>query len=402
MRVGEFHPETLRYMREVDLEYRRRLGQFFTPRSLREELLSKLPRLSKPRVLDPACGTGEFLLSAREYFVEPELYCWEVDPGLAERAKRVAPEARVEVVDSLTKPFREEFDVVVGNPPYFEFEPSGDVRARYREVIWGRVNIYALFVYLGLRVLKPGGYLAYVVSSSMNNGAYFRKLREFIVRTADIVYLRVLEDSCAFDFVNHTFQLLVLRKVASTGRYVFRRGGVLIFSEGADELRRLFEGSATLRELGYRVQTGKVVWNQNRDKLVDSPKDGILLVWAHNIRDGKLVLGNHSGKPQYIRWSPEKADRGPAVVVTRVVGHPKRARIEAALVPPGTVFVAENHVNVIYPPRGATLEEMEEIVRQLNSPEAQKVVSLITGNTQISRNELERLIPIRLGSGSRH
>ena len=32
MRVGEFHPETLRYMREVDLEYRRRLGQFFTPR----------------------------------------------------------------------------------------------------------------------------------------------------------------------------------------------------------------------------------------------------------------------------------------------------------------------------------------------------------------------------------
>ena len=398
MRVGEFHPETLRYMREVDLEYRRRLGQFFTPRSLREELLSKLPRLSKPRVLDPACGTGEFLLSAREYFVEPELYCWEVDPGLAERAKRVAPEARVEVVDSLTKPFREEFDVVVGNPPYFEFEPSGDVRARYREVIWGRVNIYALFVYLGLRVLKPGGYLAYVVSSSMNNGAYFRKLREFIVRTADIVYLRVLEDSCAFDFVNHTFQLLVLRKVASTGRYVFRRGGVLIFSEGADELRRLFEGSATLRELGYRVQTGKVVWNQNRDKLVDSPKDGILLVWAHNIRDGKLVLGNHSGKPQYIRWSPEKADRGPAVVVTRVVGHPKRARIEAALVPPGTVFVAENHVNVIYPPRGATLEEMEEIVRQLNSPEAQKVVSLITGNTQISRNELEKLIPIRLPS----
>lgn len=396
MRVGEFHPETLKYMSEVDLEYRKKLGQFFTPRSLREELLLKLPRLVKPKVLDPACGTGEFLLSAREYFVEPELYCWEVDPRLAEIAKRLVPEAHVEVVDSLTKQFREEFDVVVGNPPYFEFEPSEELKARYREILWGRVNIYALFVYLGLRVLKPGGYLAYVVSSSMNNGAYFKKLREFIVRTADIVYMRVLEDPYIFDFVNHTFQLLVLRKVTNTGRYVFKRSGVLIFSERADELKKLFEGATTLRELGYRVQTGKVVWNQNRDKLVNNPRDGILLIWAHNIRNGKLVLGNNSRKPQYIRWPLEKADRGPAIVVTRVVGHPKRARIEAALVPPNTVFVAENHVNVIYPPPGATLEEMEEIVRQLNSPEVQDVVSLITGNTQVSKNELERLIPIRL------
>jgi adenine-specific DNA-methyltransferase len=395
MKVGEYHPETLKYVSEVDLEYRKKLGQFFTPRSLREELLSKLPRLVRPRVLDPACGTGEFLLSAREYFMEPELYCWEVDPKLAGVARRVVPEARIEVVDSLTKPFREEFEVVVGNPPYFEFEPSEELKARYREIMWGRVNIYTLFIYLGLRVLKPGGYLAYVVSSSMNNGAYFKKLREYIVRTADIAYMRVLDDPYTFDFVNHTFQLLVLKKAANTGKYVFRRGDTLIFSERADELKRAFEGASTLRELGYRVQTGKVVWNQNKDKLVSNPKEGILLIWAHNIKNGKLVLGNNDRKPQYIRWPPEKADRGPAIAVTRVVGHPRRARIEAALVPPSTVFVAENHVNVIYPPTGATVEEMEEIVKQLNSPEVQNVVSLITGNTQISKNELEKLIPIR-------
>ena len=394
-----FHPETLRYMISVDAGYRRRLGQFFTPRSLREELLSKLPKLIKPRVLDPACGTGEFLLSAREYFVEPELYCWEVDPRLAEIAGRVVPEAHIEVVDSLTKPFREEFDVVVGNPPYFEFKPGREVRARYREVIWGRVNIYALFVYLGLRVLKPGGYLAYVVSSSMNNGAYFRKLREFIVRTADIMYMKVLEDPHIFDLVNHTFQLLVLKKAANTGKYVFRRDSIIIFSEKADELKKLFENATTLRELGYRVQTGKVIWNQNRDKLVNNPRDGVLLVWAHNIVNGKLILGN-SRKPQYIKWPLEKVDRGPAIVVTRVVGHPKRAQLEAALIPPGTVFVAENHVNVIYPPKNATIEEMKEIVRWLNSPEVQRIVSLITGNTQISKKELENLIPIRVARSS--
>ncbi|MCS7099678.1 MAG: SAM-dependent methyltransferase, partial [Sulfolobales archaeon] len=189
----ELHAESLRYVTSRDPERRARMGQFFTPRSLREEVLSKIPRKVGPRVLDPACGTGEFLLSAREYFADPELYCWEIDPELAEIASRVVPEARVEVVDSLTKPLKEEFDVVVTNPPYFEFSPSEELRARFEEVLYGRVNIYSLFVYLALKLVKPGGYVGLVVSSSMNCGAYFKKLRKFIARTASIEYLRVIE-----------------------------------------------------------------------------------------------------------------------------------------------------------------------------------------------------------------
>jgi len=307
----------------------------------------------------------------------------------------------VEVADSLRKPLKEEFDVVVGNPPYFEFQPSREIELKFKEVVWGRVNIYALFIYLGLKILKPGGYLAFVVSSSMNNGAYFKKLREFIVENADILYMRVIEDPHVFEEVNHTFQLLVLRKAPNTGRYVFTRGEITIFSERADEIRRAFEGAYTLRELGYRVQTGKVVWNQHREKLTRDPGRGILLIWARNIKSGRLVL-NNTNRPQYIAWPREKADKGPAIVVTRIVGHPKRARLEAALVPPGTVFVAENHVNVIYPPKRAPLGELEEIVRQLNSPLTQELVSIITGNTQISKNELESLIPIKLGKSNAH
>jgi len=83
----------------------------------------------------------------------------------------------------------------------------------------------------------------------------------------------------------------------------------------------------------------------------------------------------------------------------KFVGESMRAQLEAALVPPGMAFVAENHVNVIYPPSRTPLEELEEIVRQLNSQETQELVSLITGNTQISKNELEKLFPIRLSHG---
>jgi adenine-specific DNA-methyltransferase len=392
---NEHHPETLSYIEKTSLEHRKKHGQFFTPRSLREELLSKLPKLVRPKVLDPACGTGEFLLSAKEYFIEPELYCWEIDSTLAEIARKIIPEAIVENADSLAKPFEEEFDVVLGNPPYFEFKPSREIERIYREVLWGRPNIYAFFVYLGIKVLKPGGYLAYVISSSMNNGAYFRKLREFIMRNSDIIYLKVLDNPYIFHNVNHTFQLLVLKKVPNTGRYVFRKSDSLIFSEKAEDLKKIFSEASTLKELGYKVQTGRVVWNQNREKLTNDPYEGILLIWSHNVKNGELVLGKNR-RPQYIKYPVEKADRGPAIVVTRIVGHPKKASIEAAFVPSNISFVAENHVNVIYPPKEATFHEIMEIVHQLNSSETQKIVSMITGNTQISKKELENLVPIKL------
>ena len=91
---------------------------------------------------------------------------------------------------------------------------------------------------------------------------------------------------------------------------------------------------------------------------------------------------------------------GPAIVVNRIVGRPGSGRIRAALIPQGMKFIGENHVNVIYPPKQAKLLPTEEtvspkdILRQLNSPEKVKVVQSITGNTQISKNELERLFPI--------
>jgi len=54
MSLREYLPETIEYMRRTSLEYRKKMGQFFTPKRLRDELLSRLPRLERPKVLDPA------------------------------------------------------------------------------------------------------------------------------------------------------------------------------------------------------------------------------------------------------------------------------------------------------------------------------------------------------------
>ena len=405
----EFTDFTIRYMEKTNINYRKSLGQYFTPRSIRELLLEKLPNtIKKPKVLDPACGTGEFLITAKNYFKDPKLYGWDIDKNLVNIASKVMPEAELNSLDALYNTDYGKYDFVIGNPPYFEFSPSKEIEEKFKRVTNGRINIFSLFICQGLNWLKNGGYLAFVVPPSMNNGAYFLKLREFIIGNANIEYLHILKDPKIFQGALQSTMLLILRKSKNKGNYLFKKNGILIFTEEAKFLKKSFQNKITLNDLGYEVKTGRVVWNENRHLLTNNSNEGIPLIWAHNITDEGLrhPLLN-SEKPQYIKR--KDYDIGPAIVTNRITGSVNSKNLKAAIISPGRKFIAENHVNVIFPPSNKKQTALAfntnlvkksislfQIAKQLSSKEKLKVIENITGNTQISKTELEKLFPINV------
>jgi len=401
---NEFLAPTIKYINETNLTHRKSLGQYFTPKSVKEALLSKLPaNLENPKLLDPACGTGEFLITAKKYFKEPELYGWDIDKKLFNISKEVIPEAHLKNIDALLNEDYEKYDFVIGNPPYYEFKPTEKNREKFKNIINGRVNIFSLFIYQGLKWLKKGGYLAFVVPPSMNNGAYFLNLRKFIVENSNIEYLHILDDSKIFHNALQSTMLLILKKGVNKGNYLFKKNGILIFSEGAQYLEKTFKNKLTLHDLNYQVKTGRLVWNQNKQLLTNDSIGNIPLIWAHNITPKGLQFPITSEKkPQYVKI--KNFDIGPAIVVNRITGSVKAAKLKAAFIPAGRKFIAENHVNVIFPPskqEKMNLKNQEkikltldEIVKQLVSEEKLNVIRSITGNTQISKTELEKLFPL--------
>jgi len=403
----EFTDATIKYMEETDIKYRKSLGQYFTPRSIREALLNKLPnKMTNPKVLDPGCGTGEFLITAKQYFKNPELYGWDIDKKLINIAKEIIPEARFKNLNALLNQDYDKYDFVIGNPPYYEFSPSEEIKQKFGEIINGRVNIFSLFIYQGIKWLREGGYLAYVLPPSMNNGAYFSKLRRFIVENTNIEYLHILDSPKLFNNALQSTMLFILKKGKNKGDYLFKKNGILIFSENPHYLEKAFKNKLTLHDLDYEVKTGRLVWNQNKHRLTNNPKIGVPLIWAHNITPDGLKLPIVSDeKPQYVKTNDY--DVGPAIVVNRITGSVKSVKLKAAIVPPKMKFIAENHVNVIFPPSRQKQMKMnllgdkppktsltlEDIVNQLSSKEKLEVVKNITGNTQISKTELEKLFP---------
>ncbi|MCO5314575.1 MAG: hypothetical protein M9938_00195 [Solirubrobacterales bacterium] len=82
-------------------------------------------------------------------------------------------------------------------------------------------------------------------------------------------------------------------------------------------------------------------------------------------------------------------------MVNRVVGAVGRGELRGALVPDGTEFIAENHINVIRPRAGVTSRSnWPDLLAAIDSPGAARRIRLLTGNTQISATELTHLLPL--------
>lgn len=389
------------WLASTTAESRKAQGQYLTPRPVADALLAKVELEPGMRVLDPGAGTGELLAAAARSCEGLLLTGWDLDASALEAAAALVPEASLVKRSALNAYEGEPFDLVIGNPPYFQFRPGPALKERYAGVVSGRANIFAFFFQAGLEVLRDGGRLAFIVPPSLNSGAYFEALREHITEVASIESLTVLEGTDLFEGANTAVQLLVLRKGVPGDGFLIERSHEesgfrrVVFSADPERLEACFEGRRTLWELGFEAFTGTIVWNQHRDALRKKATDEVVpLIWSHNLKDGEVEFGNRDGKPQYIR-PPGPVETGPAVLVNRVVGSVGKGELRTALVPGGAQFLAENHVNVIRPRPGAEpLADWAELDRMLRDQGAAERLRLLTGNTQISARELTHLLPL--------
>lgn len=396
--IEEYTKESIDYLKNTDIKKRKKLGQYFTPKSIRELLLSKLPKKDNADILDPACGSGEFLLSCKKYFKNPILYGFDIDKKLINISSKLVKNASIKNFDFLNIDInKKKYDYIIGNPPYFELKLNEEIKKKYFDIIKGRVNIFSLFIKTGLDLLKDGGYLAYVVPPSMNNGAYFSKLREYIIKNSSLEYLHIIDGADNFHLANQKVMLIILKKTNSkkSSKYIFKKNGITIFTEDKNFLNKSYKNTVSLKDIGYTVKTGSIIWNEHKEKLTNDKNNSTLLIWASNINNGKIIIGYTKGKPQYIKnISNDLIIKSRVVVVNRITGSSKDINIKAAIVNEKE-FVCENHVNVIYMSKNANCNySLEDILKALQDKINIKVMRLISGNTQISKTELERLLPI--------
>ncbi|UMG92687.1 N-6 DNA methylase [Nocardioides sp. TF02-7] len=153
-------------------EGRRERGAFYTPPDLVSWVLDRALGPGVARVLDPACGTGHFLVAAARRLGARSVHGSDLDPEAVAiaRARLLAEDPtltpdevaqQVRVADGLTAWDGEQFDAVVGNPPFL-----GQLRRRTAGRSDARPAAYtdtsAVFLQRALELVRPGGTVALV------------------------------------------------------------------------------------------------------------------------------------------------------------------------------------------------------------------------------------------------
>jgi type I restriction enzyme M protein len=161
-----------------DLQSAGNAGEFYTPRAVTQFIVEQVnPRLSET-ILDPACGTGGFLVCAIEHLrkqAKTEADERTIQESFAGIEKKHLPHvlcmtnlllhgidvpSNVRHDNTLARPLRdwspkERVDVIVTNPPFGGMEEDG-IESNYPSEFRTRETA-DLFLVLIMKILRPGG-----------------------------------------------------------------------------------------------------------------------------------------------------------------------------------------------------------------------------------------------------
>jgi len=449
------------YTATLPADVRSEWGAFYTPPPYVKRLLDMVDESGfdweNGKIIDPACGGGAFLApvalrmlatcgggSAKFQLasIVSRLRGVDIDPfaawmshvllevamlPLCVEAGRRMPKL-VTVTDALDFDEYDAFDLVIGNPPYGRLKLAPERRAKFARSLYGHANLYGLFTDLAVRLAKPGGIIAYVTPTSFLGGQYFKALRQLMVRAAPPALISFIEHrEGVFDDVLQETLLAVYRKEASNRRPVISSllpkpdgQSVLVHTLGEVELdiddspwllprspeqtslfSKLSVMNSRLRDLGYSVSTGPLVWNRHKDQLRQSKRGNCVypLIWAESVSaDGfsfSAVRRNHVPYIQVNECQNHLLANSSCILVQRTTAKEQARRLIAAVMPKSFIdeygaVVVENHLNMVYS-EGETKIAPETIAALLNSQAVDTVFRCISGSVAVSAYELNAL-----------
>ncbi len=219
------------YLSFRNLGVRKASGAYYTPAHIVQKLLKRLcleedlTGKQPLKILDPCCGTGNFLLQLSRTWHMEELYGTDIDP-LAVQIARInlaiaCPEApvslireRIQVRDFLMERDQEHYDVILGNPPWGssqEFVRKQFLKERFFTGKSGEA--YDLFLEQSLQRIKTGGIIAFVLPEAVLYVKSHRQIRELLAEQVQIQSITYIGN------VFHQVQCpAIILKMQKTGR----------------------------------------------------------------------------------------------------------------------------------------------------------------------------------------
>lgn len=210
-----------------------KLGSYYTPKEIVNDIISEYAR-ERIKVLDPCCGTGQFLLSASEFITDPSnLYGFDIDPvaifiskiNLIIKYNHTDFNPNISLKDSLLEMDNStlfsndkspvSYDLIVTNPPWGLHFENGTLKSL--KTLFPNINSLESFSYFLLKsidFLEENGVLSFILPESILNIKVHSDIRKIILKHTSI--LKIVKLGRAFTNVFTNVIRIDLKKSTPT------------------------------------------------------------------------------------------------------------------------------------------------------------------------------------------
>nr|P52284.1 RecName: Full=Type II methyltransferase M.CvrRI; Short=M.CviRI; AltName: Full=Adenine-specific methyltransferase CviRI; AltName: Full=Modification methylase CviRI [Paramecium bursaria Chlorella virus CV-XZ6E]pir/S26851/ site-specific DNA-methyltransferase (adenine-specific) (EC 2.1.1.72) CviRI - Chlorella virus CV-XZ6E [Paramecium bursaria Chlorella virus CV-XZ6E]AAA42900.1 TGCA adenine methyltransferase [Chlorella virus] len=285
-----FEDKSVEFHKRLSKKERSDGGVFFTPKDIRDIVFEELGDFEPTNILEPTCGTGEFISDCRKVYKNSRIIGVEIDPRSAELA-RDGSKNEIIVHDFMTWDTDEKFDLIIGNPPYFT-RPTGFKHDP--SVVKCRSNICIEVLHKCItRHLADNGMLAMVLPVSILNSKFYTPTIDLITDTMDVVSARAIKKN-NFMGTNVRVMVFIIRKRTPgfVSKYTFKTSlGKVIINPDGERLGSIVSGKKTIGSLNVNISFG-VTLASVKEYFVDKSCSGSFpLICYNNIaKKGDLLF----------------------------------------------------------------------------------------------------------------
>ena len=254
------------YEHHIGVKERKELGQFYTTKKIINYILSKVGVTPKKKILDPACGSGGFLINTydllkKQYIkkgmseenthkeiLSENIFGIDINPFAVQltamnlalkNLEQKTDNINIITTDSLITDLNNwlphqqkdldnnhknrfiagtipnKVDIIVGNPPYVRIRNIGKEKIKiYQKNLLtakSRFDLFSLFIERGIKFLDNGGKLGFIVSNTLLTNDVLKPIREYILKTCRIEEIVDLGGRI-FEEANVNTIILILKK----------------------------------------------------------------------------------------------------------------------------------------------------------------------------------------------
>lgn len=191
---------------------RKATGSYYTSTRVVRILINKLDFQESQKILDPCCGTGNFLLQLPEHVSFEEVYGNDIDSTSVKITRlNMALKYNISIstiyehitkLNYLTNYNIHNFQYIIGNPPWgYEFSETekSKLRTLFKSASGKNIESYDIFIEQALNHLASKGHLVYVLPEAILTVKAHKEIREIILKNCSIKNLDFLGN--AFDGV---------------------------------------------------------------------------------------------------------------------------------------------------------------------------------------------------------